>query len=264
MTRSVAAIAGVVRYEFLMQIHRRALWLVVLAAALLIAIRVRIDPAHQTGGPGLLTAAAQMSTPIAYFLPLTYGVLMSDRVPRERGLHMLEVLRSLPAGVGLRVWGKFLGAGLATALPLFLGYLAVAAFWALLFGASPGLIGAEALVFLGVTLPGLLFVAGWTLLSTELLPAPVFSVLFVGYWFWGNFMSPRKMPTLSCTLLTPAGGWAAKGLFHTAGGWAGSCDARFHQLSAAQGWLGIAVLLVGGLGAVVVAQVIAELRAARA
>jgi ABC-type transport system involved in multi-copper enzyme maturation permease subunit len=260
MTRTLA---GVVRYEFLMQIHRRALWLVVLATAALVDFRIRVDPTRQPLSASLLTTAAAMSGLVGLFLPLTYGVLMSDRVPRERGLRTLEMLRSLPTGAGVRMWGKFLGAGLATAIPLFVSYLAVAAFWTVVLGASPAVVGAEALVFLGVTLPGLLFVAGWTLLSTEMLPAPIFSVLFVGYWFWGNFMPPQKMPTLSCTLLTPAGGWAARGLFGAPGGWAGNCDGGFHQLSAAQGWLGIAVLLAGAVAAVVAAQAIAGLRAAR-
>lgn len=257
------ALAGAVRYEFRMQIHRRALWAVVLAAAGLIAFRLRIDPAGRELGTSPLTIAASVSGVTAFFLPLAYGVLMSDRVPRERRLRTLEVLRSLPVGAGVRLWGKFLGAGLATAIPLFVGYLAIAALWVLLFHASWDLVGAEALVFLGVTLPGLLFVAGWTLLTTEVMPAPVFSVLFVGYWFWGNFMPPYKMPTLSCTLLTPAGGWAAKGLFGSPRGWAGSCDGRFHTLGAAQGWLGIAVLLGGAVVAMVAAQVVAALRAAR-
>ena len=263
MRATAAVLAGAAGYEFRMQLRRRALWVVVLAAAMLIAVRFQIDPTRPRLGDGPLAVAATMSSVLAVFMPLAYGVLMSDRVPRERRLRTLEVLRSLPAGPGTHLWGKFLGAGLATALPLLVSYLAIAAFWVAIHHAPWSLVAAEAVVFGVVTLPGLLFVAGWTLLSTELLPAPVFSVLFVGYWFWGNFMSPLKMPTLSCTLIQPAGGWAARGLLGVPGGWAGSCDGGFHALTAAQGWLGIGVLLAGAVVAVVAAQVLAGLRAAR-
>jgi ABC-2 type transport system permease protein len=38
-------------------------------------------------------------------------------------------------------------------------------------------------------------------------------VLYTGYWFWGNFLNPRAIPTLSGTLLTPGGEFAAGAFF---------------------------------------------------
>jgi ABC-2 type transport system permease protein len=265
MKVTAAALLAATRYEFLMQVTRRALWLVVLAASALIAFRFRISPGQLELGTDPLTVAASISSVFAFFLPLAFGILMSDRVPRERRLQTLDLLASYPAGPGVRIWGKFLGAGLATALPLLAGYVGIAAFWVVLFHGSWSVVAAEGLVFLGVALPGLLFVGGWALLSTEFLPAPVFSVLFVGYWFWGNFMPPSKMPTLSCTPFNSAGDYAAKGLFGRPGGWAGNCDGHFrlYNVSAAEGWMGIGVLLVGALVAVIALQFITGLRGAR-
>lgn len=257
------ALLGAVRYEFLMQIRRRGLWLVMGAATAVIATFFAINPGGPPAGTGPWSdAASLLSGTMAYFLPLAFGVMMSDRVPRERRLHTTEVLESLPTRPAVRLWGKLLGAGAATAVPLAVGYLLLIALWMALFRGPAAVLAAALVVLAAVTLPGLAFVAGWTLLTTELLSAAVFSVLFVGYWFWGNFMPPQKMPTISCSIVQPAGDWAAKGLFDTRRGLAGDCNG-FHTLTTAQGWLGIGVLLAGALVAVLAAQIVAGLRAAR-
>ena len=41
----------------------------------------------------------------------------------------------------------------------------------------------------------------------------MYRVLLAGYWFWGNLMPPRLMPTLAATPLLPLGSYAADGLF---------------------------------------------------
>ena len=45
------------------------------------------------------------------------------------------------------------------------------------------------------------------------MPLRVYQVLFTGYWFWGNFLSPSVLPTLSDTYLTPSGKYAMQAFF---------------------------------------------------
>lgn len=76
------------------------------------------------------------------------------------------------------------------------------------------------LAFAAVNLPGLLFVGAFSIACTAILWVPLYQFLFTGYWFWGNWLlqGPQSplyipVPTLSGTLLTPAGYYAAIGLF---------------------------------------------------
>ncbi len=75
------------------------------------------------------------------------------------------------------------------------------------------MIGYFLLAFLAITLPAYLFVGAFSLACPSVLPVRVYQILFVGYWFWGNFLNPEFIPTLAGTLLTPSGEFAAGGFF---------------------------------------------------
>jgi hypothetical protein len=86
------------------------------------------------------------------------------------------------------------------------------------------------------------------------MPAPLFRVMFVGYWLWGNVVAPDMMPTLARTLIYPLGGYPLVALldYHGIDGsdtWAGpEPGATLNFLrpnpTPATAWLSIAVLLV--------------------
>ncbi|HOG46667.1 MAG TPA: hypothetical protein PLB78_08475, partial [Anaerolineae bacterium] len=61
--------------------------------------------------------------------------------------------------------------------------------------------------------PAYLFVGAFSLACPAVLPVRVYQVLYTGYWFWGNFLNPKFVPTLAGTLLTPSGEFAAAGFF---------------------------------------------------
>ena len=212
MTRSWSLYA-VFRYEFLMQIRRPAAWLTTLGITLLVLLLLaRLALPGDSAAQNSFTLAARLFTPLGYFLPIVFGILMADRLPRERRLNTAELLDSLPVSPAAWLWGKYLGAAVATAVPIAIAYLAVAALAALRLGEAT-LVLAFPAVFLGVTLPGLLLVAAYSVACTEVLPTSLYSILFVGYWFWGNVLPPSRLPTMSCTPLTPIGKYAAVGLF---------------------------------------------------
>ncbi len=127
MSTTASAFAGTVRYEFQMQFRRPAIWITVGAIALLIlgtAFRGSRANFGNLSTPALEATVAGIGS---YFLPIVFGILLADRLPRERRLGTTELLESLPVGDGLRLWGKYVGTIAATLVPLVVGYLALTA-----------------------------------------------------------------------------------------------------------------------------------------
>ncbi len=146
---------------------------------------------------------------------------------------------------------------MATVCAVGAGYLLVTATLAIGVG-EPSLLPALLPVLLLVVLPGLLFVGAFSIACTELLPVPLYSILFTGYWFWGNIVPPSRMPTLSCTPLTPIGKYASMAFFHARGQ---EC-AIWRSLTPALGIVSIASLLAAGCLALAVTQAYLHWRAA--
>ena len=104
-----------------------------------------------------------------------------------------------------------------------------------------------------------------------IMPAPLFRVLFVGYWLWGNVVPPDMMPTLSGSLLHPIGGYPLDALldFHgidgkdTVAGPVPGAALNFLRPDSTPltAWLSIGVLLVLAAAALAAAN---ALRARRA
>ncbi|HLY29931.1 MAG TPA: hypothetical protein VKQ36_02775 [Ktedonobacterales bacterium] len=203
---------GSLRYEFWMQARRYSLWIVF---ALLAAFVLRnfdsllSDP--------FITSARQASfrwaTLVAEFFPLGAGLLMADRFTRDRATHMAELLDVTAATPLGRLLGKYLGATLATLVPIFLVYLVgvvlIAAHWADLSVFLPAL-GA----FAATTVVGVLFVSAFSIACTTVMWPLLYQFLFVGYWFWGNLLNPKVgIPTLNGTILTPDGHFVLAGFF---------------------------------------------------
>lgn len=216
-----SAVAGATRYEFLMQIRRWAVWIVV---SLFVAwgfatLQFYISLAGD-GGETLSLAQwmASWSLVAQYFVPLAFGIVVADRLPRDRRLRMEELLETLPASAGGRLLGKYLGSTLATLVPLFLVYVAGVGYLVFDRG-SLMTVPLGVLTFAVINLPGLLFVAAFSVSVPAVLWVPLYQALFVGYWFWGNLLSPDStIPTISGTILTPVGWYPANGLFGLEGG----------------------------------------------
>jgi len=252
-------LSGVFGYEFRMQIRRPAVWIVT-AVPVLMMLALFLQGRPNEILPPLPMAALLISS-ISYVLPIPFGILLADRLPRERQLRTVELLDSLPSSLAARLWGKYLGTSLATAIPLGLGYLVLTGAMAVTLP-EPGLLLAFLPVFLVLVVPGLLFVAAFSLVCTEVLPVPLYAILFTGYWIWGNVVSPERLPTISCTPLTPIGRYVSIAFFGVDSGQA--CGFAPNQLTWLAG-LGSMALLIGGAGLVLLAaQRWLEWRAKRA
>ncbi|QIN84529.1 hypothetical protein GBA63_19175 [Rubrobacter tropicus] len=223
-----SAITGATRYEFLMQLRRRAVWTVVGLfvawgfAAFRFYVALGGDEAETLS---LAQWMASWSLVAQYFAPIGFGILVADRLPRDGGTWVGELLETLPGSAGGRFFGKYLGSVAATLVPLLLIYLAGVAYLVFERGNLMA-IPLGLLTFAAINLSGLLFVAAFSISCPAVLWVPLYQTLFVGYWFWGNLLSPDStIPTISGTILTPVGWYPAAGFFDLKGTNAGDATA---------------------------------------
>jgi hypothetical protein len=253
---SPAALRGVFAYEFRMQIRKRSLWIVM---AVLIGVMFVGTGPNFTGNLPMATPPARVmgSWALTFNMlpPAGVGVLLADRLVRDDKLGVADVLDGLPVATGTRLWGKYLGTLAASTVPIAVAVLGSACYEAFQRGSS-AVFGWALVAFAGINLPGLAFVAAFALLVPLAISAPLFRVLFIGYWGWGTFLNPDLLPTLNGSLLTPTGDYAGAGIFGTAriyASWPGPLAFLRPALSAGAGaaeivlllGVAVAVLLVG-------------------
>jgi ABC-2 type transport system permease protein len=206
------AIRASATYEFRMQIRRRSVWLVLgLLGALMIYI---LTDARADLGDTAAGRAESWAMLLQVFIPAAFGVLLADRFPRDRKLRVDELLETSPAPYPARLLGKYLGATAASLVPITITYLVGLAYLVSKGSDAPGVLSGAVPAFLLITLPGLFFVAAYSVCCPLIMPVPVYQYLFVGYWFWGNVLPPQVIPTLSQTWLAPVGYMAGRGFFH--------------------------------------------------
>ncbi|PRY23414.1 hypothetical protein [Pseudosporangium ferrugineum] len=256
ITQALPVFGASLRYEFRMQIRKRSVWLVpalTLVLFLLIGgslLRDLFDAAERPAEARV--AVAGLAVQIHVLLTIGFGCLLADRLVRDDRLRVAPLLDATPASPVARLLGKYLGAGAATAVPILVAYFGFTLAYAGYVGA-PEAVGWALATCAVVLVPGMLFVAAFALAVPLLMPAPLFRVLFVGYWLWGNVVAPVMMPTLAQTLIHPLGGYPLTALldFHGIDGhdnWAGpepgaTLNFLRPEPTPAIAWLSIAVLL---------------------
>jgi ABC-2 type transport system permease protein len=210
---TLAQVWAASRYEFRMQIRKWSLWLSAAVLAVLIAVTQggprgpRYLPAEAT--PEQVMAAWTLL--FSLMMPIAFGMVLADRLVRDYRLGVASLLASLPPGRGTLLAGKYAGGVAATAVPGLLAVL-LAATGEFADRGDPALFPAALEAFALIMLPGLAFVAAYAMVCPMVLTAPLFRVLFVCYWFWGNMLAPSFLPTLSGSLLTPIGDYPASWL----------------------------------------------------
>lgn len=216
----LAVFSGACRHEFRMQLHRQAMWLTFFPLALIIAvlgigtpnnaiIALLTNPAKKS----LLGEILDWAHIINMVFPIGVGIVLADRVQRDRQTRVEELLETTPAQVSARILGKYLGSTGATLIPVIGFYLFGILLLALQQHSVLALLQAVP-VFLLTIVPGMVFVSAFSLTCPVFMRMPLYWFLFLGYWFWGNLLPPSSgVPSLSSTILTPLGGYISVGFF---------------------------------------------------
>ncbi len=241
MRTLMAGLGGVMAYEYRMQVRRGALWLTMGGFALaLLALTLGSTTWHTYSRErSALLSFADVASLVMLLLPVAVGLLLADRLPRDRTTQVLEVLDTLPTATGTRLVGKYLGSTLATLTPMVGLYLAGIGYVLALRGRDFAAFPLAVLPLAAIILPGCLFVAAFSVAVPSLLWPPLYQFLFVGYWFWGNLLLLASLPTLNGTLLTADGDYMLVAFF-------GGDGAAVHRASVGQGVASMVWLL--GLG----------------
>ena len=214
-----AVFLGVFTYEFRMQLRRRSVWLTMLLIALLLVLILTRSPIsgdlmNRLRLLPIKDLVVYWTDIINLIMPIGVGVLLADRLPRDRKTKVDELLTSMPGALSLRLLGKYLGSMVATLMPMLIFYLiglgvilyATQNLAALLFALE---------AFTAIVLPGILFISAFSIACPAIMWVPLYQFLFVGYWFWGNALTPGSgIPTLNNTILTPIGEYQTQGFFN--------------------------------------------------
>jgi hypothetical protein len=95
---------GAMRYEFRMQVRRRAVWITIGVLALLFfALERRFLSVDQR--LSLREVVGRWALWVNFLLPLSVGMLLADRLPRDGRICLDEIFASLPAPLRSRLHG---------------------------------------------------------------------------------------------------------------------------------------------------------------
>jgi hypothetical protein len=227
----VQQFSGLVRYEYRMTVQRWGMWFAfgVLYALYGITLFAPGEPLIARGG-SLWQTAGQIVFRTNLFMPLVGGIIAADRLYRDYRLGVRELQSSAPLGDWTYLVAKYIGvvAGIMTPVVVFI--LAAGVISVVGYGAPVEFLPMLLAAMLALSLPAFAFVTIFSLACPLVMPVRVYQVLFTGYWFWGNFLSPKVIPNLSDTLLTPGGMWAFQGFF---GGFVGVPASQLHTATEA-------------------------------
>ncbi|MBX6752049.1 MAG: hypothetical protein IRY85_20710, partial [Micromonosporaceae bacterium] len=93
-----------IRYEFLMQIRKRSLWITtVLLALAMVVLQGDRGPRYVPAGTPPRIVMTGWAVLLAILLPIGFGMVLADRLVRDRRLGVGRVLGSLPPGPPPRV-----------------------------------------------------------------------------------------------------------------------------------------------------------------
>lgn len=230
---------GVLCYEFRMQIRRPAIWIAFTIVSLFFVISHQPWYRPVTKPPA---DALVYWTAIAHsILAIVVGVMLADRLPRDRRTRVAELLDTFSGALSARLFGKYLGSTLATLVPMFLVYCFGVGYIVVRWHALQ-IIPLALATFGTIALPGILFIGAWSIACSSLIWTPLSQFLFVGYWFWGNLLPGIGIPSPSMTILTPIGGYMCTGFFNQAGK-EGVCNPGIQGATAVQGVESIFLLL---------------------
>jgi hypothetical protein len=147
------------------------------------------------------------------FLPLLAGILAADRMQRDPQTGLRELQCSTPLSIPTYVLAKYFGVLLSVLTPMFL-LVSVTGIVLIAKGLAPlNFLWPLLLAFLSIAVPSHAFVVAFSLACPLVMPLRVYQVLFTGYWFWGNMLSPKAFPTISDTVLNAVGQYPLQGFF---------------------------------------------------
>ena len=232
---------GVLRHEFNMSLRRPGLWIAYGLVLIFYSVTVMYPVPEEK--VTILTDkqswqyAGQMAFTFNLFLPVVVGILSADRMQRDFRQGIRELQESTPLSILEYTLGKYFGELAASLAPVLAWVWLISGLFIAFGNAAISFLYTITLAFFAIMVPAFAFVTAFSLACPLIMPLRVYQILFTGYWFWGNYISPEFFPTLNGTLLTVSGMYAYQGFF---GGFINAVDPL--QYSASDATLNLIVL----------------------
>lgn len=208
---------GISLHEFKMSVRRPGFWITYVLLTLFYIVSILVpsmDGADANIQPEKIwSEAGHLVFMYNIFLPLLAGVLSADRMQRDIRMGVRELQRSAPLPIPAYILAKYIGVLVSVLMPmLFLvvcsGLVMAAA------GMAPlNILWPILVAFFTIAVPSHMFVVAFSLACPLVMPLRVYQVLFTGYWFWGNMLSPKAFPTISDTVLNAVGQYPLQAYF---------------------------------------------------
>jgi ABC-2 type transport system permease protein len=248
----VSRFFSVVRHEMLMSIRRPGLWVGygLLIAFYIVTSILPIVPwsTIEAIPPEKIWSEAGLGVfMFNIFFPLLAGILSADRLQRDFRGGVRELQRSTPLGIGAYILAKYLGVLLSVLAPI-LTMVLINTVLMIVMGIAPVEFALPSLLaFMLIAVPSHAFVVAFSLACPLVVPLRVYQVLFTGYWFWGNLLSPKAFPTISHTLLNAVGQIPLQVVFHEFQGSTHPLDKGYTSLDAILNPLVLAACIAAAL-----------------
>jgi hypothetical protein len=205
------------RHEFSMSIRRPGLWIGYTLLGLFYFITnltPGLDPSEDIIRPDQVWyEAGHIVFMFNIFMPLLAGILAADRMHCDNRTGVRELQRSTPFLIPAYILAKYFGVLLSVLAPMFLLVFVVGTALVAKGLAPFDFLGPLLLAFLSIAVPAHAFVVAFSLACPLVMPLRVYQVLFTGYWFWGNLISPKAFPTISDTVLNAVGQYPVQAFF---------------------------------------------------
>ena len=204
---------GVLAYEYRMSIQRKAALVVAgIFTLIYLILYVLINRVPQINHAW--EYAGRIVWNMNIFFPVVAGAITADRAARDTKLKVRELLQVSTISNTSYVLGKYTGAALSI-LTIQFGILLVLGLATLLTkDVTPAYLLYLLAASVVINVPSLLFVTAWSMALPLLMPLRVYQILFAGYWYWGNFLNSKFIPTISNTLLNASGKYASNAFFN--------------------------------------------------
>ena len=208
---------GLTGYEFNMSIRRPGLWIGYSLLGLFYLIANLTPGLHSSEDiirpDQIWYEAGHIVFMFNIFMPLLAGILAADRMQRDGRAGIRELQRSTPLLTSAYILAKYFGVLLSVLAPMFLLVLMIGTALVTRGLAPFNFLVPLLLAFLSIAVPAHAFVVAFSLVCPLVMPLRVYQVLFTGYWFWGNLLSPKAFPTISDTLLNAVGQYPVQAFF---------------------------------------------------
>ena len=209
----------ITRYEYRLSTRRIGFWIAYLLLGLFYSVTVLLpsgDPASDIISPDQIwQEAGSMIFIFNIFMPLLAGILAADRMQRDFQSGINELQRSTPLSNSVYLMAKYLGVLASVLTPFFIIAFGNSTLMIIRGQAPLQFLWPVLLAVLAIAVPAHAFVVAFSLACPLIMPLRVYQVLFTGYWFWGNLLSPQAFPTISDTILNAVGQYPVQAYFGT-------------------------------------------------